>query len=82
MTNDILRLARLLQRVERACAQMNRGLAAVAIVLAAVTVFVAACRAVEATDWHGPIARTPFLAMAADAPDANAAPSLYELFGD
>jgi hypothetical protein len=63
-------IIRLCARVERRCARMNSGLAAVALVLAATTVFVSVLRLPEEI-MGDQLGKLPFIEMSTDGSDTG-----------
>jgi hypothetical protein len=63
--------ARFCAQVDRRCARMNNGLAAVVFVLAATTLFVGGLQVVEAVARDPQWNKLPFIEMSADSPNAD-----------
>ena len=77
-TRRKLALARFCARVERRCARMNSGLAAVAVVLAATSFSLSVLRLAEEVTSDDQLGKLPFIEMSTDGPDTG----LWWLIGD
>jgi hypothetical protein len=71
MTRWKLELMRFCARVDRRCARMNSGLAAVAVVLAATTFSLSVLRASEALAGDPRLGMLPYIEMSTDGPDTS-----------
>ena len=71
MTRRKLELMRFCARVDRRCARMNSGLAAVAVVLAATTFSLSVLRASEALAGDPRLGAQPSSEMSTDGPDTS-----------
>ena len=69
MTGRKLVLTRFCVRIERWCARMNSGLAAVALVLATMTLFPGTVRVADELNRDGDLLTLPFIEMSTDGPN-------------
>jgi hypothetical protein len=77
-TRRKLALARFCARVDRSCARMNSGLAAVAVVLAAASFSLSVLRLAEEVTSDDQLGKLPFIEMSTDGPDTG----LWWLIGE